>query len=255
MSASSRPIGGDADTFVDMVRQLVDRVFIQSCAYDMAFDAANHDTLLAHRVIPVFKVRRDSRGNPWEQHIDEHKFTLADGSVESFLVTAVDGWPAISLPTSDGPKMFALDTKHVKPRGASGRCTFYATVEVPNRPEVPRRYRGATTMIRLNSTSDEIEREDRRTIGLRAFPEGSEVYKRIFGIREDTESMHHHLKSILQNRRARCVGVARQSLMLAAYQSLTNLKALIAWHYRTGGDVSEWFGEWRPPPRHQRSAA
>lgn len=246
---------GDADTFVDMVTELVDRAFIQSCAYDMAFDAANHDALLAQRIIPVFKVRRDSRGNPWVQHIEEHKFTLRDGTEETLLVTAVDGWPAISLPTTDGPKMFALDTKQVKPRGRTGRCTFYATVEVPDKPEVPRRYRRATTMIRLNSTADEVARDDRRTIGLRAFPEGSDVYTRLFGVREDTESMHHHLKSILTNRRARCVGVARQALMLAAYQSLTNLKALIAWHYRTGGDVSEWFGEWRPPPRRQRAAA
>lgn len=245
----------DADTFVDMVTQLSARTFVQSCAYDMAFDAENHDALLSQRVIPVFKVRRDSQGEPWVQHIDEHQLTLRDGSVETVLVTAADGWPAISLATSEGPKLFALETRRVKPRGPRGRCTFYMTLEVPDSPEVPRRYRGARTMMRINSTPEEVARKDRRTIGLRTFPEGSPVYKDIFGVREDTESMHHHLKSILPNRRARCVGVARQTLMLAAYQSHTNLKALIAWGYRTGADLSAWFGEWRPPPRHQRAAA
>jgi hypothetical protein len=59
--------------------------------------------------------------------------------------------------------------------------------------------------------------------------------------------MHRHMKQRMWNGRARCVVIIRQTLNHHAYQLRTGMTALIAWHRRTGGDVTQHFGQWRPP--------
>jgi starvation-inducible outer membrane lipoprotein len=71
----------------------------------------------------------------------------------------------------------------------------------------------------------------------------------LYGLREDTESMHHHLKERLGNGRARCVGPQRQRINLHAYQLRTSMTAVLAWHLRTDADLTPWFGRWQPPGR------
>jgi hypothetical protein len=59
--------------------------------------------------------------------------------------------------------------------------------------------------------------------------------------------MHHHLKSSLTNRRARCVGNDRNLLNLRGYQMKTCVTTLLAANQRCGLDLSEWFGNYLPP--------
>jgi hypothetical protein len=120
---------------------------------------------------------------------------------------------------------------------------------IPDRPEVPKRLRGAIGRIRHNSTEDEIATSRRRTRALRPIAPGTDEFHRLFGLREDSESMHNHLKSRLINRRARSTGVIRQQLNLHAYLALTAIKALIAHSIRTGASLDEFFGNWRPPDK------
>jgi hypothetical protein len=79
-------------------------------------------------------------------------------------------------------------------------------------------------------------------------------FSRLLGVREDSESMHHHLKMMLPNGRARSVGRHRQLLDFHGYQVHIAITALLAWHHRTGADLSRWFGQWKPP-NHAVSAA
>ncbi len=95
-------------------------------------------------------------------------------------------------------------------------CRIYGSWRIPDRPEVPRRLRGATTRIRHNSTKEEVAENRRRTRALRAIAPGTDAFNELFGIREDAESMHSHLKSRLINRRARSTGVIRKQLNLHA---------------------------------------
>jgi hypothetical protein len=39
----------------------------------------------------------------------------------------------------------------------------------------------------------------------------------------------------------------RERINFHAYQLHLAATALIAWQYRTGGDLTPWFGRWRPP--------
>jgi hypothetical protein len=67
--------------------------------------------------------------------------------------------------------------------------------------------------------------------------------------------MHNDYKSRLVNRRARTIGLERRELDLRGYQLHQMAVALAAWSMRTGGDVSEFLGNWKPPERLQRQKA
>lgn len=59
--------------------------------------------------------------------------------------------------------------------------------------------------------------------------------------------MHNDYKSHLTNRRARSVGLERREFDLRGYQLRQMARALAAWSIRTGGDVSSFLGNWKPP--------
>ena len=94
-----------------------------------------------------------------------------------------------------------------------------------------------------------------RSIALRVFPEVSPGYWVVFGRRNGIASMHCHLQDMMSNDRVPVVGDRSLRIWLHSYQTRVNRTALLAWHYRTGGDISQWFGEWQPPPRRRPLAA
>ena len=94
---------------------------------------------------------------------------------------------------------------------------------------------------------------DHRLAGhLRSIPLNDPDFSRLYGLREDTESMHNDYKSRLVNRRAGSVGLARREMDIRGYQMFQMVVALMAWKIRTGGDVSEFLGQWEPPERARR---
>ena len=87
----------------------------------------------------------------------------------------------------------------------TGTYWFYGTWQIPDFPGVPRNLRYAKTKIRHNSTADEIADKTPRTRSLRVIPEIDESFNRLFGLREDSESMHHHPKMTMPNQRPNTV--------------------------------------------------
>ena len=87
---------------------------------------------------------------------------------------------------------------------------------------------------------------------MRTIPPTDPDWRPLFGGREDTESMHNNMKEKWFGRRVRAVGLERRELQLRGYQTHQGITALLAWHYRTGGDVSRYFGEWKPPDRNPK---
>ena len=147
--------------------------------------------------------------------------------------------------TAPGPnRLWVADLTYVK--------TLW---QIPNLPGIPRNLRNATTPIRHNSSKHEIADKTPRTRALRVIPETDDSFNRLFGLREDSESMHHHLKMTLLNGRARSVGRHRQLFDFHGYQVHVAITALLAWHHRTGADLSHWFGQWRPPNQAVSAAA
>jgi hypothetical protein len=229
---------------------------LQGFVYDMALYPADYDRLLSAGLLPISKVQRTKTNNSSSFNLNEHDFTLTDGTKKLIVVQAVDGTPRIELLIGDEMQTVGLvRVRTTRTPNRTGTYRFYGTWQIPDFPGVPRNLRHATTTIRHNSTTDEIADKTPRTRSLRVIPETDDSFNRLFGLREDSESMHHHLKMTLLNGRARSVGRHRQLFDFHGYQAHVAITALLAWHHRTGADLSRWFGQWRPPNHAVATAA
>jgi hypothetical protein len=85
-----------------------------------------------------------------------------------------------------------------------------------------------------------------RTRALRPIPSTDPDFAALYGVRNDTESKHQVMKSVLLNKRLHVVGINRVRLHMHAWQLAVTLGAALAWHERTGGDISHLFAH--PPP-------
>ena len=248
-----KPVRGtsDATVFTEMISELLPRVpAMQATSYDMAFTSRHADIILNLGLIPLTKIALHRGGTTAARHLGPQPFDFPDGSKDSIAVDAIGGAPFIYV-TFEGehiPIQLEMRKLDREPNRRSG-YRIYGRWRIPDRPEVPKRLRGAIGRIRHNSTEDEITTGRRRTRALRPIAPGTDEFHRLFGLREDSESMHHHLKSHLVNRRARTVGLQRQQLNMHAYQGITAIKALIAHSIRTGASLDEFFGNWRPPDK------
>jgi hypothetical protein len=241
----------DATVFTDMISELLPRVpAMQATSYDMAFGERHADIILNLGLLPITKVALLRGGKPAVRHLGPQPFDFPDGTKDFIPVDAIGGAPFIYV-TFEGEHIpIQLEMRKLEPRRNKGpEIRIYGKWRIPDRPEVPKRLRGAIGRIRHNSTEDEIATGHRRTRALRPIPPGTDEFHRLFGLREDSESMHHHLKSHLINRRARTVGLQRQQLNMHAYQGITAIKALIAHSIRTGASLDEFVGNWRPPDK------
>jgi len=124
--------------------------------------------------------------------------------------------------------------------------TIYGFWAYPDTPIVPAHLRGATTLIRFNSTPEEIAAGRRRTRAGRTIPPNDPDFPRNYGGRNQTENRHHQLKLKLPNKRLNVVGLERVERRMVSRYLAKNLEAAIAWQERTGGDISHLFTE--PPP-------
>jgi hypothetical protein len=188
-----------------------------------------------------------------QQNIDEVMSCggLWQGREMDLPVTAFDGTPDIHM-VIDGQRMWQpLERVQTKRRGT----TLYGHWRIPDHDAVSPHLRGMTAWIRQSSTDDERANGKRRTRALRTIPPTDPDWRRLFGGREDTESMHNHTKEKWFGRRVRAVGLERRELQLPGYQIHQGITALLAWHYRTGGDVSRYFGTWDPSNRNPKSRA
>jgi len=132
---------------------------------------------------------------------------------------------------------------------------MYNVFQIPDDPLVPLSKRGAITLIRIFSSEADLAAGKPRPRYLRSIPPNDPDFLRLYGLREDTESMHNDYKSRLLNRRAGSVGLARREMDIRGYQMFQMVVALMAWKIRTGGDVSEFLGRWEPPERALRRKA
>lgn len=244
-----RPLKGpsDATVFTDMVLSLRDLIEIEGGVYDMALHAADIDRLMDAGIIAVSKVQRQKGGKLTTRNLGVHPFR-SNGREQTAELVAVDGTPCVIGHDADGNEHYVpLSRTQTIVRPFKNRRTLYAYWRVPNTPAAPRSLRGLKTLVRHSSTQEEREENRRVTRALRPIPESDPDFGPLYGLREDVESMHNHLKQMLINKRARTVGLARQRLNVHGYQALLGVRTLIAWHRRTGGDLERWFGAWKPP--------
>lgn len=211
---------------------------VRALAYDMHLPAPDQERLYSAGVIPIVKADRQSRrraGNLRQGKLTEKQvFTAPDGTRTKHTVYAVDGTPCLRLPI--GGQEHAVPLVGGQVHWRDSRC--YRNWSLPDTDMVPASLRGATTRIRHNSTNEEKLSGHLRTLNLRVYPESDPDFDRLYGLRQDIESMHADLKSRLIGQRARSTNLTRQRLDMIAWAIFNNLRAAIAYQERTG----------RPPP-------
>jgi hypothetical protein len=186
--------------------------------------------------------------------LGEHTFTLTAGTKTIENVVAADGWPGITIPTIEGRKWVAMKPQQLrKTLNKDGTWRWWGNWRVQDHPEIPRHLRGAVVHIRHSHSADDGDRS--RSRATRLHPESSQVYNLNYRLRNDVESMHRHLKDHMFNDRVSTMGDRNLRIWTHSYQTRVNRHALIAWHHRTGGDISPWFGNWLPPPQHRTPTA
>ena len=207
---------------------------IHGLGYDMALDTPTVEQLQIDGILPITKVRRDRNGSPAHRLIAQQEFQLADHATRTIDVHAIDGTPYI-LGMVDGTELlFRLDRiKFERRRG----CAF-TVYRVPDQPGLSATLRGATVRIRTTSTQAEISRRERRGRALRPLSQADPAFRDLYGPREGVESTNSHWKSRLPGRRQRTIGRTAQRCNANGYQLAQNLTAALAWHLRTGGDLS-----------------
>jgi len=249
VDAQFKPRGvGDGGVFTNMVLPIFEvHPQIRGVGYDMALYATDQDRILDTGRHVLVKTPLTKKGRRAEVPLGALIFKDGARSI-SMPVTAVDGTPGVQL-VVDGQRHFQpLERVQTKLRNK----TVYGRWRIPKHPSVSAHLQGLTTMIRHSSTADERANNKPRTRALRTIPPTDADWAGLYGGREDLESMHNNMKEKMFGRRARAVGLQKRELQLRGYQTHQGITALLAWHFRTGGDVSSYFGEWKPPDRNPK---
>ena len=246
LDAQFKPDGiGDGGVFTNMVLPIFNKVKeVRGVGYDMALHPVDQDRILDAGRHVLTKTSLTNKAK--RAHVPLGTYTFKGiGRTVDLPVTAFDGTPGFQM-VIDGQRVWQpLERVQTKRRGN----TLYGHWRIPEHVAVSPHLRGLSAWIRQSSTNDERATGKRRTRALRTIPPTDPAWRRLFGGREDTESMHNHMKEKWFGRRVRAVGLERRELQLRGYQIHQGITALLAWHYRTGGDLSRYFGEWEPPNR------
>ena len=168
-----------ADHAVTMLERLLAendslRPGLRGFVHDMAMTSEAIDNVLALGVLPITKTPRGANGACRQVNLGIHNFTASDGTQHDHEVTAIGGEPTVAFSDSRGAVLaVALDRQHIRWRSSGQGHVASGRYAMPHAPPVPTQLRGASTIIRLNSTHGEITSipHKRRTSALRATPE------------------------------------------------------------------------------------
>ena len=248
----------DATIAVDMILDLLEkcpglRAGLVGMVYDMALSTADFDRLLDAGLIPVSKVprtktRKPKKGKIAAKNLGKYAFKAKDGTAQDLIITAVNGTPCITCPDGDGVDCYVpLKLRQVRKTGRRGRPLINTLWVVADKTLVPARLQGAVARIRHNPTKHERDSGKSHSRALRILPESDERFDDIFGRREDSESANSDLKNRLWNSRCRTMSHNSVEFNNISYQIHTLITALVAYHNRTGADMSRWFGQHKLP--------
>lgn len=218
--------------------------------YDRALQPPAIDRLQNAATIALSKPKRNPDGGPAIRNLGLYDVTLADGTETSVNVIAVDGTPTIIRHDHTGEpwhvplKRTKTEIKPNKrrPDALSTQWRIPTPADNANAAALAGELSGAPLIIRHNPHNKPSHSQ-----ALRVIPPSDDDYDHLYRLREDVESLNNHYKSRLPNRRAHTYGRWRQQLNLIGYQNWWIITTLANWRRRTGGDLTDWFGQLPAP--------
>ena len=229
---------------------------LRGVVYDMALSVADFDRLLDAGLIPVSKVPLTKSGKWAVENLGEETFATRGGTFDTRTIWAVNGTPSVIFTDRSGKDFYMpLKLIQVKKENRKKRPQLSTHWSIPDHPLVPASLRGAKARVRHTRTAAERAAGKSRSRALRVFPETTPQFDDIFGVREDSESANSDHKSRLWNKRCRTMRHKSVEFNNIGYQIHVLLTALVAYHDRTGADMTEWFGLHGLPTEEKRRLA
>jgi hypothetical protein len=164
--------------------------------------------------------RSDGRRVEKSVHVEDKVVLLADGSPETVRLYALGAAIGIGELTDAGDLLFVqlprVRTHRVKGKGGTYRwCNDHA---LPS---------GGTVTVRLHGNGSDVARRFNRTENVRPIPQSDPDFHRLYGRRNDAESINRDLVDSMWLGRAHSLGHARQRVNLLGYALMVNSLALL----------------------------
>ena len=186
-------------------------------------------------------LRSTSRGKYRNDNLGPHKFTTPSGKVEYHDIKTCNGSVWVLLPNGHNTDMAVpLRRNHIYwGNEGKARSIAYCEVSIPHDPDVPAGLRGATTVVRLNSTDIEIHNNPhtRRTRSLRPIPEADPDFE-VYGGREDIESTFSNVKYLTRGRLC-SIHEDHNRFSILSYMILRLSRTQDAYHKRTATTATQ----------------
>lgn len=230
----------ETDQVLAMLRRLLDETGdilqpgLRGLAYDMSMSLGAIDRVLDLGVLPIVKVPKAPGGELRCVNLGKLPFTTVDGATHSLVVKVIDGAPAVAFTDSAGVDQLLRLRRERILWGRGERRIAYGRYLVPSELAVPEHLRGASTMIRFNSTPEEVHSgSGRRCHGLRPIPQSDEAFHRIYSVRADAEALCADLR---RNRHLKRLQDDRLKFSITCYQLLLLAVAVAAYYRRRRGN-------------------
>ncbi|MDP1821432.1 MAG: hypothetical protein Q8K58_16255 [Acidimicrobiales bacterium] len=235
--------GGEAATAMNCFQRLAPLMpGAQGVIYDTALRGVHHQRLLRDLgLLPLNRVtaakagaKHPSRTNKRVEksvHVEDRTITLPDGTARTIALFARGGAIGIGQLTDTGKQLFTplRRTRTHRRADKGGTYRWY------NEYALPHHLGAGTITIRLHGDDDDTKRKFNRTENIRPIPPGDPDFTRLFGRRNDAESINRALDDTLWLRRAHSVGHARQHLNLITHAAGVNA-LVVQLHQRAHGD-------------------
>lgn len=221
---------GEARTFERLAATVKEAVpNLRHGNFDMAVQGASANRLYASGIHPITKIPRDSRNRP-ASHLIEKKRPMQgySGRIHHLQIYGLDGVVGIKTHAAGEDLFVPLIPQALREPRTGSVQGFY---KIPDHDTVNPDLHGLPLMIRLDGLTDDGRQ---RPQYIRWINEHTERGREILGLREGTESEHSTIKVMLPWKRARSFGEFNNTLDMAGYFFVRNVRAALAHERRTG---------------------
>ena len=227
--------GAEAATAVNSLERTVPLVpGAQGVVYDTALRGMHHQTILRRLgLVPINRVTaakadaKKARRKDTDRRVEKMTFveaksvTLADGTTKKIDLYARAGSIGIGTVSADGELLFTSFERIRTHRNADkSGFRWY------NDYRLPPHLGGGTLTVRLHGDAKDEARKFNRTENVRPIPPDDPGFGRLFGRRNDAESINRALEDTLWLGRAHSLGHRRQLLNFLGYALMVNSLAL-----------------------------
>lgn len=236
--------GSEAKVAVSCFERLAPHVpGAQAIVYDTALRGVHHQTILRELgFVPVNMVaaaqtfgsktlKRKIKRREKTVHVEDKEVTQPDGSTVTLRLVSEAGAIGLMRPTEAGDLRFMplVRKRTHRMRSESGLYRWY------NDYRLPEYLGGGQITVRLHQDEGDRKRKFNRTENVRPIPPSDPDFPRLYGRRNDSESLNRSLEDTLFLGRAHSLGWRRQQVEMLGWALLVN--ALTMARHRAAEDL------------------